>query len=446
MDYEVIFSKNKSENPSNWSIKEFLVVSDRKQNEFFLDLFPQRFLISDLTYRWGMTDQNSWFADKYNETFHDSLKNPPEHEAWERLEGNLTSTAGTPYSMFGADQVVEDVKLYITPGEQFWSRLQASDNTIRLSVILPQDEFKQIVEKVQSDIIKEGYLSFVANGGFYSEQSFMDYEPDIIKVLNREFSEESLHFENEEEKNSPFLNTVRNLDYSFSSRKFLVKDISTHGVGHSWVKEKVDIIIRSDAEYYKEADSGFDEEQTLIFNKELEKKLKYSPKAELLKEMLFEAHSYCVEKKFTNEEIEELSNEIIDLVERMASAFQEDNWYDHKYNADALSEFYQRKWKLWKHTHIDFHKIIGGEKRKFVEILDLKELVSEYLRLPIRSPKFSRVLIDAMIYHEAASYTEILLYTSPLEKSIIGFEPKILLRGHPLWRFLKSQFMSFIII
>lgn len=440
MDDKVIFSKNKSENPSYWSIKEFPSASDRKQNEFFLELVPHHFLINDLTYRWGVTDQNSWFVDKYD------FKNPPEHEAWERLEGNLTSTSGTYYSMFGADQIVEDVKLCIFPGEKFGSRLNVSDNTIMLSVVLLRDEFKQIVDQVQSNIIKEGYLSFVANGGFYSEQSFMDYEPKLIKVLDRDFAEESLIFENEEEKNSPFLNIVRNLDYSFSSRKGLFKDISAHGVGHGWVKEKVDSVIHADAKYYKDDGNGSDEEKTFTINEELEKKLKYSPMAKLLKEMLFEVHTYCVERNFSNEKLEELSNEIIDLVEDMASAFQEERWYDLKNDADALSEFYQRKWNLWKHTHVDFRKIIGGEKRKFVEIFDLKELVSKYLRLPIRSTKFSRILIDAMIYHETASYAETLLYVSPLEKSMLGVEHKILLRGHPMWRFLKSHFMTFIIL
>lgn len=446
MDYKVTFSKNKSDNPSNWSIGEFPIVSGRKQKEFFLDLFPQHFFIKELTYHWGMTDKNSWFVDKYNETIHDTLKNPAEHEGWERLEGNLTSTAGASYSMFGADQVVKDIKLYIHPGEQFWGQLRASDNTIRLSVTLPHDEFNQIVEKVKSDFIKEGYLSFVANGGFYSEKSFMEYDPDIIKVLHRRFVEESLLFEDDQEKNSPYMNVIRNLDYSFSSRINPVKDSSVGGVNSLWVTEKVNSIIRSNVIYYQDNVTGSYEDQAFVYNEELQKKLKGSPKARLLKQMLFEAYSYCVEQNVTKERQEELSDEIINLVENMASAFQEDSWYEHKRNADALQEFYQRKWSLWKHANLNFRKFIGGEKRSFVDIIDLKRLAAEYLGLPIRSRMFSRILIDAMIYHETASYAETLLYASPLEKSMFGVEAKILLRGHPLWRFLKSHFKTFIIL
>lgn len=445
MDYEVIFKKNGSEKPTDWSLQEFSVAAKSIKREVFLDRFPQHFLIEDLTYHWGMSDKVSRFVVDYDKKTNDNLQNSIKHEGWERLEGNLTSARGTAYSMFGADRIVEDFKLFITPGNQFEYTLSAFDNAIQLYITLMQNDFSQIVEKLQSGLIEKGYLSFVANGGLYSEDAFFDYDPDIIKVLTQEFAKNCLQIENEDEKPS-VLGDVRNLEYSFSSRMSSAKARSPHSLDYCWVNEKVDMVIRSDAEYYKEFDSGSDEEQTSILNEELEKKLIYSPMAKLLKEMLFEARACYVQKKITIEQLEELSKEIIDLVESMANAFQEDSWHDYKDNADALSEFYQRKWALWRHTHINFHKIIKGEKRKFVEIIDLKNLVSRFLRLPIRSPQFSRILIDAMIYHETAAFAETLLYASPLEKSIGGVEHKILLRGHPLWRFFKSHLMTFIVL
>ncbi len=448
MDYEVIFKKNKSERPGDWSLQEFSVVSKSKKREVFLDRFQQSFSIKDLTYHWGMSDKASqFFLDDDNEDIYGSLQNPTEHEGWERLEGNLISRGGSAYSMFGADRVVE-FKLFITPGEQFKGSLYESgfDNTIHLSVILPQDEFSQIVEKLQSEVIEEGYLSFIANGGLYSEPSFMDYDPDIIKILTRKFVKDRLQIENEEDKNPPFLGGIRNFDYSFSSRTGLVKDSALHSVDYSWVNEKVDRIIRREAEYYKDDDGSSDESQASAVDEEIAKILKHKPKARLLEEMLFEVQSYCFKNNLDSEELEELSDKVIDLNRDMANAFQEDSWYDHRNNAEELSAFYQRKWSLWKHAHVDFRKIIDGEKRTFVEILDLKILVAEYLRLPIRSRMFSRILLDAMIYHETASYAETLLYASPLEKFAFGVEHKPLLRSHPLWRFTKSHLMTFIVL
>ena len=165
-------------------------------------------------------------------------------------------------------------------------------------------------------------------------------------------------------------------------------------------------------------------------------------KIEILRDMFGELSLFSEKNDLSEKEKSDLEYDIISNIDFIESAFNETPDSSIPDNTIETTDFKKNAWGLWKYSPIDLEKLKNGEV-PFIDIDLLSEATAEYLKLPIRNSAIDRMLVDALVTWEATNFGRQMLHTSPRLNNRFRSP---LNKDHPLWDFIKAQFLNFVMI
>jgi len=449
----------------NWCLQEF----DSEGEQVGRDLIPWNysldFEVSNIRYAYSLEhdDPDRYRFDevaKEAETDEQNL----EMKSSEMMLADLVPAEGRhyhpSYSMVGTNRKISQIHLRIQKAEKggcdVWGSLsytaefdfrdETTDDIVEVHLRLTPDNFDELTRMINSNVASEASLRLSGVSGFYSDWS-PEISTDFIKILTPDRDDHMVDALEGTEIDPPRLGKVQEFNFRLSNNRQLKskRHGETNSVNFEWAKQQTEAAVRSASEDHNELDSDADDDDgatSYTFNEERAKRLRRTRKYELLNQMFSEASSYAENNNLGPDELDDLSYKINSFFSDLESAFQKDEWYDHENNPKALTDFYERTWKLWQNQGIKFDEIKRGEV-PHIDRTSLTDGVVHYLALPIRNQSIERMLVDALVAMEVIAFADQMLNVPSFLKDL-STSPFV--KSHPLWRFIKGQVLSLVII
>ncbi len=368
----------------------------------------------------------------------------------------------TSFSMFGTHRTIKRFALEITPLENdemhevctaagyvsSTSEIDfcnhTDDDTVFFELHVRPETFATYARMISASEVDKAILSVGCVEGFYSEWS-PSISTNEIKILSSDL-EHDVEVENECKIVPPRLGLVGQvtLDLYRITEFESVERIRESGPANAaWAKDLAEsqVLLVSEEPRETEGDAEEADAKRYVVNEARAEKLRRSMKYELLQQMLHEASSYAAINKLRQDELDDLSSDVIDFFYTLESAFQEDSWWDVENSPEALTDFYCRSWQLWQHEEILFDDIKEG-KKVYIDRFQLADAATKYLALPIRHRRTDRMLVDALIALEVIAFADEMLHFPSLLLRDLSNSP--FAKPHPLWLFVKGQLANFL--
>lgn len=366
----------------------------------------------------------------------------------------------TSYSMVGTNREISNIQLRIEKADKdacaIWGnvsytfeldfRYETSDDLIEVHLQLTPEKFDELARMINSGGVDEASLRLSGVSGFYSDWS-PEISTDFIKVLTPISNDHKVEAPEDADIDPPRLGGVREFQFGLKNNHRLTSKgrDETNSANFAWAKEQAEAEVRSVSEDPQDIDSDAeddDDAMSYTLNEERVETLRRSLKYELLNQMLREASNYAANNDLEPDELGDLSHKISSFFSGLEYAYQKDGWYDHENDQKALTDFYKRTWQLWQHQQIRFDEIKKGEV-PHIDRSSLTEAVAKYLDLPIRNRSIDRMLVDALVAVEVITYADQMLNVPGFLRDLSA-SPFV--KSHPLWRFIKGQVLSFVMI
>ena len=371
----------------------------------------------------------------------------------------LVPAQGEPsYSMVGTSREISDIRMTIEKAEKdgcdVWGALRytidydfqvrTTEDVIEVHLYLASEKFDDLARMVNSGGAEEASLRLSGVRGFYSGWS-PEASTDFIKVLTG--SKESLKVEAPDDAGIdllPRLGRVGQFQFqlNYNHRLKSKEREQTNSANFEWAKERVEAGVRSASKDFDTDAEDDDTATSYTFNEERAQTLRRTPKYKLLNQMLREASSYAANNNMEPDELDDLSYKIDSFFTDLEYGNQKDRWHDYENDPEALTDFYNRTWQLWQHHRIEFDEIKKGEVPHITRS-SLTEAVASYLDLPIRNRSIDRMLVDALVAAEVIAFADEMLNVPSFLRDLSA-SPFV--KSHPLWRFIKGQFLSLVMI
>jgi hypothetical protein len=443
-------TKHSSFSLYEWCLQEF----NNDGEQVGRDLTPWdwslNFDVTNLLYTYSLKGEDTvWFRlNKDEQEGVDKGRPPIRFEGSESIGATLVPAKGrygrTSYSMAGADREITDIHLRIVKAEAdgcvVWGsvsstfelefRQETTDDVIDILLRLTPDKFGDLAQMINSGEPDGGTLRLSGVLGFYSNWS-PEISTDFIKVLT---DDQQVEIPEDAEIDPPRLGTVREFQFWLNNNHKLTSGDKVGSVDYGWAEKQTEAEVRSVSNDY--------DNRTPKLNEERAGSLRRTPKYELLMQMLRDASSYGAMNNLDPDALADLAGATRSFFTELGAAFQKDSWHDYEDNPHALTDHYERTWNLWHHRQIRFDEIKKGE----VPHIDrgyLTQAVAQYLDLPIRNRRMDRMLVDALVAAEVIAFADKML-NIPTFLRDLSASP--LVKSHPLWRFVKGQFFSLLVV
>lgn len=359
---------------------------------------------------------------------------------------------GTPsYSMIGTKRKVQEISLRIIESEtalcSSWGTLrntfeidfreETQEDTLQFSIHLPRDQFEELSRTINLGFSDKAYFRVSGVRGFYSDWS-PSISTDHIKILTRSKTKQNLELAERTDIDPPRLGEVS--DFTLSLHQ----------------NHKLQVATKIDAEWeYESPHELFAEKQVEKYLKRTTRKnnsekdrsdkiriLRGTYKIEILRDMFGELSLFTEKNDLSEREKSDLEYEIISNIDCIENAFNETPYRSLSDNTIEATDLIKNAWGLWKYPPIDLEKIKNGEV-PFINMDLLSKATAEYLKLPVRNSAIDRMIVDALVTWEATNFARQMLQTFPRLNNRFRSP---LTKDHPLWDFVKAQFLNFVII
>ena len=460
MDFQNNFSvklntETKYQSLYQWCFQEF----DAEGNQVGNDLVPfgdrQNFNVSNLRYNLNLgNSKNFSYSSTINDDFDEDvneIKQIITVEHSEKIFADLSPSNNdryqfrkTIYSMMGTDREIKDIQLSIEKSDanqcMIWGmvsqkmevsdfRYITADDHIQITLFLTSEIFDKIIKLINSGIVNGANLSLIRPRGFYSEWH-PEGSPSRVSILTNDYKNHGLEIGKECDIEPDSLGKVDKFELEFLKEQSLsISDVS--GVIEAdidWARKRASSLITD--EYPDYADL-----------------LQRTPRYEFLRQMLEEASIYSIKNKLSQDDLENLAEQISTFLNNLEDVFHRDIWADHKADADALGEFLSRSGELWTYPSVDSYKL-KQVNMPYIDLSMLAWTAMQYLKLPVRNKSIDRMLVSAFVGTEyfsfAKSMSTVLMQGQSQSSSLRGLSTSPFFKPHPLWQFFKGLLWDFV--
>jgi hypothetical protein len=451
-------TKPKHSSLHDWCLQEF----DKNDDQVGDDLIPWGwtlyFNVTNIRHTYALAHDDTDLADFDEETMEPKTGGSGmDFQCSESILAKLIPAEGrnynTSYSMFGTDRKIENFSIDIEKSDidscQIWGsvsytfeldfRDETTEDTICVQLRLTPDKFDELVQMINRGGTDEASLMLSGVRGFYSEWS-PEISTNFIKVLSSVGDEQKVEIAEDAGIDPPQLSTVQEFRLSLNNNHRLTTDNQTDTIDYEWAEKKIDREVQSVSKEYGSEDD--EDALSSTVNQERVKALQRTAKYDILKQMFRDASSHVANNNLGPHALDDLSGEIRSFFYDLEYSFQKDSWSDYEEDPQALTEFYQRSWELWQHPRISFKEIKKGNVLYFDQD-SLREAVDNYLKLPIRNQRIDRMLVGALVAAELIAYADEMLN---VPKFLRDLSTSPFVKSHPLWRFIKGQVASFVMV
>lgn len=441
----------------SWCLQEFNGDDEQVGSDLIPCVWSLEFDVTNLHYAYSLMHENT-DPNRFDEDEQEVKRDRPakEFQSSEVLSGSLVPTERryrrASYSMVGTDREITDITFRIVKADadscKIWGSVsytfeldfldEITDDCLVIQLRLTAEKFDDIARMINKGAINEGKLRLGGVQGFYSDWS-PGISTDFIKVLTRSIDDHKVEIPQGAEINLPRLGAVEDFHFMLSNNHQLASGDEDNPVDDGWAKRWTEAGVPSVSADY---DAEEDNTRTSELNEERAGSLRRTLKYELLLQMLREASSHGAKNNLDPDALDELAGEISDFFAGLEYTFEKHSFDDHVSDPPVLTGRYVRRWNLWHHLEIRFDKIKKGEV-PYIDRESLTAAVAQYLDLPIRNRRVDRILVDALVAAEVIAFSNQMLNVRTFLR---GFPTSPFANSHPLWRFIKGQFSSLIVV